>query len=989
VQRRTEQGLTYVQGADYACYVDTRDETAKELVPEEHNGSRIYAEPTQPCGSEAAEKEVLKAIEVARKKVKQREGTTQTKHRRNGHADADPDCLDCIRAGLQQEAAHRTDGESVHGTEDGEVLGVDFAVVSEPDVEGHKYALVGVAAKAKWGNTQLQKTRTSKETLESLKEMVRAYRVAVGDAWNPKKFIIRFHHDDDTSFKGEVKEWVRDKLWEDSDTGGYASNKNARAEGRIKKVRRMFRAMLLTATGGTGKYTQLWGYGYRQAHRLVNQNQEAGKQTPDERLKGSAGNVNHAQHVFGAACTWLEPKAKRASKLEPVAHFGIWVGREYDYHRVCPLVWDQGNKRHKILPEIKVGTVRVRDEVFPLARIPAKGKSVEAFDDFVDQFSVLGIEDDIYEIQKIVDSRVREGRREYYCKWKGCTSAENTWEPEAHLTEYGAAELVREFNIGPLALLTIQALDEETKTIQGLLKRQKIKDDPEEWKAPYKKEMQSVGRRLRLLQGEERKRVLRFEKVVRLRMQLEIKRSGRRKCRMLVLGNYEPKEWDKKTDAPTASKAAVRSLIFSADEEGDTMATGDVTGAFNQSEGFGPMDRKRYVAYMPYKGAELLVYEMIAPINGQRVAPLMWYKTFAKFMRSRNFKPGKNEPCVFYNKSTKIRAVLHVDDILAKGKKLRLKAFFKDMAEEYEMQEAEFLDENGELTFLSNQIWESEREGAKWRHMSQENDLKAWLEEQNMGPVKSQHCPMPSKDMLVKYDKTVGEAMASWCRSTIGSLHFYANNTRYDLAHTMSRIGQTMKSPTEGTVYALKRVMAYVATHPSVCLEGKVNYGKDVWAVYADADHAGDRGLSLRSQTGAVGLLNGVPVWWVSRKQPTTAVSSAESEIYALYEAVMATRKAKHGASELGVHVPTCDRIQVDNSTCLSFQHRTNPDTRLRGCYDLRDERISELRDSTELETVYVHTDKNLADLLTKCHVKKKFESLMRLYAESSRGVLV
>ena len=198
-----------------------------------------------------------------------------------------------------------------------------------------------------------------------------------------------------------------------------------------------------------------------------------------------------------------------------------------------------------------------------------------------------------------------------------------------------------------------------------------------------------------------------------------------------------------------------------------------------------------------------------------------------------------------------------------------------------------------------------------------------------------------------------------------------------------------MKSPTEGTVYALKRVMAYVATHPSVCLEGKVNYGKDVWAVYADADHAGDRGLSLRSQTGAVGLLNGVPVWWVSRKQPTTAVSSAESEIYALYEAVMATRKAKHGASELGVHVPSCDRIQVDNSTCLSFQHRTNPDTRLRGCYDLRDERISELRDSTELETVYVHTDKNLADLLTKCHVKKKFESLMRLYAESSRGVLV
>ena len=43
------------------------------------------------------------------------------------------------------------------------------------------------------------------------------------------------------------------------------------------------------------------------------------------------------------------------------------------------------------------------------------------------------IDNNYYEVEKILDKRIVRGRKEYLIKWKGYSEKESTWEPLPHL----------------------------------------------------------------------------------------------------------------------------------------------------------------------------------------------------------------------------------------------------------------------------------------------------------------------------------------------------------------------------------------------------------------------------------------------------------------------------------------------------------------------------------------------------------------------------
>jgi hypothetical protein len=162
---------------------------------------------------------------------------------------------------------------------------------------------------------------------------------------------------------------------------------------------------------------------------------------------------------------------------------------------------------------------------------------------------------------------------------------------------------------------------------------------------------------------------------------------------------------------------------------------------------------------------------------------------------------------------------------------------------------------------------------------------------------------------------------------------------------------------------------------------------------YVDSDHASDRASDSRSQTGYLIFLNDFPVDWASRRQPVTAVSPAEAEVYAMREGVVAGRLVQWVAEEMGMAVKWPFEVLSDSTQAVSFQGATAPNSKLRGCFDLREAFVQELRDQTVVKSRHIPRELNMADMLTHCLsgpiFRKCLGNAQNFRCYSSRGACV
>ena len=146
---------------------------------------------------------------------------------------------------------------------------------------------------------------------------------------------------------------------------------------------------------------------------------------------------------------------------------------------------------------------------------------------------------------------------------------------------------------------------------------------------------------------------------------------------------------------------------------------------------------------------------------------------------------------------------------------------------------------------------------------------------------------------------------------------------------------------------------------------------------YSDADWGGDR-ASRRSTTGYIFLLNGGPISWGTRRQPTVALSTTEAEYMALCTASQEALHLRMLIADFGFPQPEPTLIHEDNQGCVALSnnpvfHKRTKHIEIR--YHFVREQVNEFKN---IVVRFIRTNDMLADIFTKPLNGIRFMSLVR-----------
>ena len=238
--------------------------------------------------------------------------------------------------------------------------------------------------------------------------------------------------------------------------------------------------------------------------------------------------------------------------------------------------------------------------------------------------------------------------------------------------------------------------------------------------------------------------------------------------------------------------------------------------------------------------------------------------------------------------------------------------------------------------------------------------------EQNLGLKNGNGVETPDvkkstdQQMLESRSPALPKDQMSVYRSSVMRAAYLAQD-RPDLGHAVKNLARKMVAPTEASLTDLKRLGRYLKKYPDFAQvfphQARPKYVK----VQVDADHAGDA-VTRRSTTGMIAFYGRHCVKHASNVQSTIALSTGESEYYAL---------VKGGATGLGLQSLLADfgievwvLIEGDSNAAKGTVNRVGlgKARHIQTRYLWLQERVA----ADHLKIQHVPGKQNKADVLTK-----------------------
>ncbi|GKB71526.1 putative ribonuclease H-like domain-containing protein [Tanacetum coccineum] len=263
----------------------------------------------------------------------------------------------------------------------------------------------------------------------------------------------------------------------------------------------------------------------------------------------------------------------------------------------------------------------------------------------------------------------------------------------------------------------------------------------------------------------------------------------------------------------------------------------------------------------------------------------------------------------------------------------------------------------GELTFFLGLQVKQKEDGI---FISQDKYVAEILKKFDFVSVKTASTPIETQKPLVK-DEEASDVDVHLYRSMIGSL-MYLTASRPDIMFAVCACSRFQVTPKTSHLSVVKRIFRYLKGKPKLGLWYPRVSSFDLEA-YSDSDYAGAN-LDRKSTTGGCQFLGRRLISWQCKKQTIVATSTTEAEYVAAANCCGQVLWIQNQMLDYGFNFMNT-KIYIDNESTICIVKNPVYHSKTKHIA-IRHHFIRDAYEKKLIQVLKIHTDDNVADLLTK-----------------------
>lgn len=404
-----------------------------------------------------------------------------------------------------------------------------------------------------------------------------------------------------------------------------------------------------------------------------------------------------------------------------------------------------------------------------------------------------------------------------------------------------------------------------------------------------------------------------------------------------------------------------------------------------------------------YVNGTNMVCKLNKALYGLKQAPKCWYDEVSGAMKKLGYRQCMCDPCVYVKtvaasgEQCYIVAAIYVDDFVIALHPNSKSEWARDMAS---LAKRYPLKDMGECGWVLNMRVIRDRTAGTIT-LDQSTHVGRLIDELGITALKPCDNVATHKELVLPPDGVAhlfeqGSAKHRAYQSLVGSLLYIANCTRVDIAYVVGVLARQMSAPAQHHMTAAVTVLRYLTKTKQLGMVFRRDSGGitklDSYVgtsfpleAYSDADWAGDK-KTMRSTTGVLVRVGGDVISWVSKRQDSVALSTAEAEYIALSAAVKEVQWYRHWLTEVIGTTTALVPVYCDNMAAVAIATNYGGSHKVSKHIAMRYNHVQDELHAGTIDLKWVPTTEQLADVLTKVLPTKLYGEVIPQLLVATKG---